>query len=85
VIIKEDIIILMNLLNNFKLIYWIFGLVVVAIIIVLGCYVLFSDYFSYIPWNYRVIFAFLILSIGTFRLVNIFVKYKRNRNEDEDE
>jgi hypothetical protein len=85
VIIKEDIIILMNLLNNFKFIYWIFGLVVVALIIVLGCYVLFSDYFSYIPWNFRVIFAFLILSIGTFRLVNVIVKYKRNRYEDEDE
>ena len=63
--------------------YRIFGLIVVLLMIALGAYLLFGDYFDYIPWNMRIAFALLLLSVGAFRIVNIVLKYKREKDEME--
>lgn len=58
----------------------IFGIIVVILFFILGATILFSKSFEYIPLNYRIIFAFLIVSYGAFRLAIIFNKSK---NEEE--
>lgn len=58
----------------------IFGIIVVVFFFILGASILFSGYFEYVPLNYRIIFAFLIIAYGAFRLAIIFNKSK---NEDE--
>jgi len=65
--------------------YRIFGLIVVLLMIALGAYLLFGDYFDYIPRNTRTAFALLLLSVGAFRIVNIVLKYKREKDEMEDQ
>jgi len=57
-----------------------FGIIVVILIFVLGGVVLFSNYFSYVPLNYRITMGILIFSYGAFRLVSMFNKIK----DDED-
>jgi hypothetical protein len=58
----------------------IFGIIVVVLFFTLGITMIFSKYFLYIPFNMRVIFAFLIVSYGAFRLAIIF-----NKSRDDEE
>jgi ascorbate-specific PTS system EIIC-type component UlaA len=66
---------------SFDKILRLFGIIVVILIFVLGGVVLFSNYFNYVPSNYRVIMGFLIISYGAFRLVSLFNKIK---DDEED-
>jgi hypothetical protein len=72
----------MKLNSNLAKYYWIFGLLVVILLIVLGLYILLSNYFDYVPSNFRFVIGFFIIAYGTFRLVNIIVKFKRNDDEN---
>jgi hypothetical protein len=74
----------MSFRESLKFAYWIFGLIVVILMIVLGLFLLFSDYFNYIQWNLRIAFALFLLSIGAFRIVNIMLKLKRRNDEKEN-
>lgn len=63
--------------------YWWFGLIIVSLILLLGILLIFSNYFVYVPINYRIIFGGLIISYGAFRLVGIILKSKKQDDEDE--
>jgi hypothetical protein len=80
----EDIDKRMSFREKFANGYRIFGLIVVLLMIALGAFLLIGDYFDYVPWNIRIAFALLLLSVGSFRIVNIVLKYKRDKNEKED-
>jgi uncharacterized membrane protein HdeD (DUF308 family) len=75
----------MKFRENFRFAYWLFGLIVVILMIVLGLFLLFSDYFDYIQWSLRIAFGLFLLSLGAFRIVNILLKLKRQKDEDENE
>jgi hypothetical protein len=74
----------MNFRERFIIGYRIFGLIVVLLMIVLGLFLLLSDYFNYLPWNTRIAFALFMLSLGAFRIVNMALKYKRQKDEEEN-
>jgi hypothetical protein len=59
----------------------IFGYIVIALFFILALALSFSDYFNYLPQNYRFIFAFLLFSYAAFRVVSI----KNNQKSDDDE
>jgi hypothetical protein len=80
----EDIDKGMSFREKFALGYRIFGLIIVLLMIALGAFLLAGDYFDYVPWNIRIALALLLLSVGSFRLVNIVLKYKRYKDEKED-
>jgi uncharacterized membrane protein HdeD (DUF308 family) len=65
--------------------YWIFGVLVVICLLILGVMILFSSYFQYIPSNFRFIIGFFIIAYGAFRIVNIVVKSKQKKYEDDEE
>lgn len=65
--------------------YWIFGLIVVILLLILGMIMLFSNLFSYVPLNFRIIIGFFIISYGAFRLVSIYQKTKYQNDEEETE
>ena len=73
----------MSFKEKFAYGYQIFGLIVVLLMIALGAFLLLGDYFDYIPWHLRIAFALLLLSVGAFRLVNLWLRYKRNKDEKE--
>lgn len=73
----------MNLKGNTVLYYWIFGILIVVLLLVLGGLLLFSQYFSYIPANFRFVVGIFILAYGAFRLVTIYYKLKSRSDEDE--
>lgn len=73
----------MKIFTNPAFIYWVFGIIIVVLLLVFGLTLLTSNAFSYIPINYRIIVGLFILSYGAFRLVNIYYKYKSNRDEEE--
>jgi len=75
----------MGLLSKPATYYWIFGILVVICLLVLGLSILFSSYFQYIPSNFRFMIGFFIIAYGAFRLVNTIIKYKNERNEDDEE
>lgn len=56
---------------------------VVGLFFILGFILIFSGYFKYLPLNYRVIFAFLIVAYGAFRLVTILYKPKTETDDEE--
>jgi hypothetical protein len=60
-----------------------FGFTFVGFFIVLGFLLIFSDYFSYIPRNSRIIFAAIIVLYGAFRLVTLLYKPKQPEGDDE--
>ncbi len=62
-------------------IYRLFGLIIVVLILLTGIFLIFSNYFNYIPKNIKIVLSFLIISYGSFRLVNIIHKQKES---DED-
>jgi uncharacterized membrane protein len=74
----------MNFRESFRVGYQIFGLIVVLLMIVLGLFLVFSDYFDYLGWNVRIAFALLMFSVGGFRIVNIVLKFKRQKEEEEN-
>jgi hypothetical protein len=61
-----------------------FGYIPVVIFFILGFLLLFSNYFLYIPLNYRIIFASIILLYSIFRLVTLFNKPKRIAENEEE-
>lgn len=64
-----------------KKFFFILTLIVIGLFFLSGLFLLFSDYFKNLPQNVRIIFAFLIISFGAFRLVTVINKKK---NEDEE-
>jgi hypothetical protein len=68
-----------KILNFYKL----FGIIIVVLILLMGLFLLFSPYFENIPFNYRIIFALLIISYGSFRLIGIILKTKNDKDETE--
>lgn len=68
--------------KNFN-IYWLFGLIIVVLILLSGILFIFSNYFNYVPLNYRFSLGFFIIAYGAFRLVNIIIKLKNRNDEDE--
>jgi len=53
---------------------------VVALYFAAGIYVAFSNKLEYIPKNVRVIFAFLIIIFGAYRLSKYLAKKKNNHD-----
>lgn len=52
----------------------------------LGIFILVSDVFDYIPVNYKITFAILMLAYGTFRLITLYFNVNTgNKLLDEDE
>jgi ABC-type multidrug transport system permease subunit len=62
----------------------IFSYLVVAMFFILGVFIIFSDYYSNLPKNYRIIFAILIISYGMFRLITIINKNKEIDNHEDE-
>jgi hypothetical protein len=75
----------MKFKNNIATYYWLFGVLVVILLITLGFVIIFSNYFEYIPSNFRFVIGFLIIAYGAFRLVNIIIKSKREIDEDDED
>ncbi|MBN1415322.1 MAG: hypothetical protein JW973_09495 [Bacteroidales bacterium] len=75
----------MNFREKLKVAYRIFGLIVVLLMIVLGLFLLFSDYFGYLQWNIRIAFALFLIALGTYRIVSMLVRLKRQKEENEAE
>jgi magnesium-transporting ATPase (P-type) len=71
----------MNHTDHFNFVMRIFGLILIVLIIILGLMVIFSSYFNNLPKNFKFIFAFLILSYGGFRLVNIINNSKKREDD----
>lgn len=75
----------MNKLSFSKIMSY-FGTAIALSFVLLGVYVLITDQFEYIPWNYRLIFGILMLSYGVFRMVNNYFKTRSESSEvDNDE
>jgi membrane protease YdiL (CAAX protease family) len=70
-------------MDNFNRYIRVFSFIVIALFLALGIFLVFSNYFSYMPKNYRIIFAFLLVAYGSFRLVTIIYKPKTERDNDE--
>jgi hypothetical protein len=62
----------------------ILGFVVIGLFFVLGAAILFTDYFSNLPLNYRIIFAVLLIAYGGFRLTANIFKPKKDDEEDSN-
>lgn len=62
---------------------FIFGIVMVILIIILGIYILFSTSLNYWPKYFRTIFGFIIIVYGFYRSVGIFRKLKIRRINNE--
>jgi hypothetical protein len=60
-----------------------FGFLTVAFFFILGVLLIFSGLFDYIPRNYRIIFAAIIISYSAFRMVTILNKPKESADNDE--
>jgi hypothetical protein len=60
-----------------------FGFIFVGFFLVLGFLLIFSDYFSYIPRNIRIIFAAILILYGAFRLVTLLNKPKPSEGDGE--
>jgi hypothetical protein len=73
----------MRLNNKIINFYKLFGIFIVVLILLMGLFLLFSPYFENISFNYRIIFAFLIISYGSFRLVGIILKSRQEKDENE--
>ena len=61
-----------------------FGFIFVAFFIVLGILLIFTDYFSYIPKNIRIVFAAIIILYGAFRLLTLLYKAKQSEVDEEE-
>jgi len=61
----------------------IFGFIFVAFFLVLGILLIFTDYFSYIPQNIRIVFAGILILYGAFRLLTLVNKYKQSEGDEE--
>lgn len=72
----------MSNLNLYDRVMFLVRITIILMFFVFGVYVLFSPNLSYIPRNFRVIFAIFILLYGFYRLVSSFQKFKKNREEE---
>jgi hypothetical protein len=70
----------MDVLNKYLRI---FGFILVGLFFVLGFLLIFSDYFLYIPVNFRIVFAAILLSYSAFRLVATLYKPKESADDEE--
>ena len=71
-------------MNNLNKYTRIFSFLVVGLFFILALFLIFSSYFKYLPLNLRVIFAFLVVAYGAFRLVTIIYKPKQETDEDDE-
>ncbi len=58
-----------------------FAWIVIALYFVLATWVLFSDHFSYMSKELRIIFAIFLYLYGGFRTVRLWTKYRENKGE----
>lgn len=66
---------------DFMLLFTVF---MVVVYIGVGCYLLFSPSFNYVPRNIKVVFSAFFILYGIFRFVRVYPKlFKRNRYEDD--
>jgi uncharacterized membrane protein len=61
-----------------------FSFFVIALFIILGLMLVFSNYFEYLPLNFRIIFAVLLVAYGSFRFVSIIFKPKDTDDENDN-
>jgi uncharacterized integral membrane protein len=64
--------------NQFAWAYFIFGLIIVVLILVFGIFILSTNYFSYVPKNFRIILGIFCIVYAISRLVNISIKFKKD-------
>jgi Na+/proline symporter len=60
-----------------------FGFIFVIIFLLLGGLLIFSDYFNYIPKNFRLILASIIILYSAFRMVALVYKLKQKTDDEE--
>ena len=70
---------------SFSRILYFVSILIAATFVGLGLFLIFSSSLEYIPFNYRAIFASLLIAYGSFRLVSIYFKYKNSKQEEEEE
>jgi len=61
-----------------------FSFFVIGLFIILGLMLAFSNYFDYLPLNFRIIFAVLLLGYGSLRFVSIIFKPKDIEDENNN-
>ena len=62
----------------------IFGIVVAALFVVFGIYILSSHQMDNVPQEFRTIFGVVVIVYGIFRSVVIYQKSQQRRNPDEE-
>jgi hypothetical protein len=62
----------------------VFGFVMVGLYFFLGCMIIFSGYFRYLPDNARVVFGIFLIAYGAFRFVRLYYKIKNAQKEEEE-
>jgi len=70
---------------SFSRIVEIFTLLIAATFIALGIFVLASSSLAYIPLNYRLVFACVLIAYGSFRIIVICLNIIRNNESNEEE
>lgn len=58
------------------------GYSIIGLFFVFAGFLVFSDYFTYLPLNFRIIFAFLLVGYATFRIISVINKRKKENNEE---
>jgi hypothetical protein len=58
------------------------GYFVIGLFFVFAAFLVFSDYFTYLPLNFRIIFAFLLVGYAAFRIVSVINKRKKENDEE---
>jgi len=58
------------------------GFSVIGLFFVFAGFLVFSDYFTYLPLNFRIIFAVLMASYAAFRTVAV-INNSKNENHEE--
>ncbi len=58
------------------------GYTVIGLFFVFAAFLVFSNYFDYLPLNFRIIFAVLMVSYAAFRIVAI-INNSKNQNHEE--
>jgi multisubunit Na+/H+ antiporter MnhC subunit len=62
----------------------IIGIVIAALFVVFGIYIIYSHQMDYVPKEFRTIFGVVVIGYGVFRSVIIYQKSKQRRDPDEN-
>ncbi len=72
----------MKISDKFLFFYWIFGLIIAALFLLFGLFIIFSDAFTYVPENFRIVIGIFLIAYGLFRVINIFIKNRKNEENE---